>query len=124
MGIEIDSETVRKTAEYVGEKVHNADASRADEVYENISSIEYANINKDTLYNDRRSEAELVEKSTNFQFVRFFYQVQLVNTRLEDEAGSTWRENKLALIFTDRDMLKTVYCIIDRRTISCCFRET
>ena len=87
MGIEIDSETVRKTAEYVGEKVHRADVLRASDAYENISEIEYSPINKGTLY--------------------IMTDGAMLNTRAESEDGSTWRENKLCLIFTDRDLLKT-----------------
>jgi len=29
-----------------------------------------------------------------------------INTRIEDETGSTWKENKLAIIFNDKDMYK------------------
>jgi len=87
MGIEIDSATVRKTAEYIGEKVHTADKKRACEAYENISGIEYTGVRKGTLY--------------------IMTDGAMVNTRAESEEGSTWRENKLGLLFTDRDLLKT-----------------
>ena len=87
MGIEIDATTVRKTAEYVGKKVHEADVRRTKEAYEKITEIEYSNGRKGTLY--------------------IMTDGAMVNTRSEDEKGTTWRENKLALIFTDRDLLKT-----------------
>ena len=82
MGIELDCETVRKTAEYVGEKVHSADILRVNEAYENITNIEYSNTRKGTLY--------------------IMTDGAMVNTRSESEEGSTWRENKLGLIFTDQ----------------------
>jgi len=87
MGIEIDATTVRKTAEYVGEKVHAADITRSEAAYENIANTEYINSRKGTLY--------------------ILTDGAMVNTRSEDEKGTTWRENKLVLIFTDRDLLKT-----------------
>jgi len=88
MGIEMDSETIRKATEYVGEKVHAADISRAEETYENILNIEYSHtLRKGTLY--------------------IMTDGAMVNTRAEDENGSTWRENKLGLIFSDRDLIET-----------------
>ena len=86
-GIEIDYETVRKTAEYVGNIIHNADILRSTAAYESVSEIDYSSVRKGTLY--------------------IMTDGAMVNTRAKDENGSTWRENKLALIFTDRDMLKT-----------------
>jgi hypothetical protein len=87
MGIEIDKETVRKVSDYVGGKVHAADVQRAAETYENIEKMVYEPNRKGTLY-------IMTDGAT-------------VNTRTKDANGSTWRENKLALIFTDRELLKT-----------------
>ena len=87
MGVEMDSETVRKVAEYVGEKVYKSDVAEANEAYENIANIRAPNDRKGTLY-------IMTDGAT-------------VNTLEKDKEGSTWRENKLVLVFSDRDMLQT-----------------
>ena len=86
MGLEINRETVRQVSEYVGGKVHDMDTERANEAYRNAGEIESADGRGGTLY-------IMMDGAT-------------VNTRIEDEAGSTWRENKLVLVFSDRYILE------------------
>ena len=77
--MEINKETVREVTEAVGRQVYEADREQAEYLAENMHTLETA------------KEGEETDGAA-------------VNTRAEDENGSTWRENKLAIAFTDKDL--------------------
>ena len=85
--MEINKETVRKVREAVGRCVFEVDSEKADYLLNNMQTIEMLpdkEKEEGTLYTDGAA----------------------VNTRVEDANGSTWRENKTAIVFTDKDLLK------------------
>jgi len=87
MGLEINKETVRAITEAVGKRVFEADTRKAEHLINNMHEIEMSE-KKDgrTLYIMTDGAA--------------------VNTRIEDENGSTWRENKTVIVFTNKDLIK------------------
>lgn len=87
--MEIGVTLIRDIAEYVGGKVFEEDTSQAEEAYENIHKI--------PIFPEKRRKPGTLYILTDGS---------AVNTRIEDENGSTRRENKLVMAFTDRDMLK------------------
>jgi hypothetical protein len=87
--MEINKETVRTVTEEIGRLVHEADSIKATYRLNNMHEIEFEPDNekkKGTLY-------IMTDGAT-------------VNTRIKDENGSTWRENKTAIAFTDKDIIK------------------
>ena len=87
--IDINKETIRTVTEEIGRMVFEADTQRAEHLLDNMHQIEFSSDGEKrqgTLYIMTDGAA--------------------VNTRVEDENGSTWRENKTAIAFTDRDMIK------------------
>jgi hypothetical protein len=87
MDITISKETIRQVTEEVGQQVYELDTLKAEGIYKNMSQIETAERpQKKTLY-------VLIDRA-------------MVNTRVEDENGSTWRENKTVMVFTDKDMIR------------------
>lgn len=86
LGIDINEETIREVTEEVGRAVFDKDRQRAKETLENIHRIDASYQKEATLYIEMDGAA--------------------VNTRVEDENGSTWRENKTVMVFTDKDMIK------------------
>ena len=62
------------------------DTARAETSLSRIAEIEYTREAEETLYIEIDGAA--------------------VNTRVEDENGSTWRENKTAMVFSDKHMIK------------------
>jgi hypothetical protein len=87
MGIEINKETMRDITEAIGRKVFAADTARAFHLKNHMHEIDTSEEKKDmTLYIMTDGAA--------------------VNTRVEDENGSTWRENKTVIAFTNRDIIK------------------
>jgi hypothetical protein len=89
MDIETNSETVRDVTEYVGKKVFAEDTRKATKAYENMHELPM-----------------ILEKDKKDNTLYILTDGAAVNTRIEDENGSTWRENKLVLAFTDKDMIK------------------
>jgi len=87
--MEINKETVREATEEVGRQVFEADRERAEYLAENMHAIETA------------KEGEQTEGT-----LYLMTDGAAVNTRVEDENGSTWRENKTAIAFTDKDLVK------------------
>jgi hypothetical protein len=84
--MEISRETVREITESIGNGIFEADEMKAQRAIDNIAGIETpARLIKATLYIMPDGAA--------------------VNTRVEDENGSTWRENKTVMVFTDKDMI-------------------
>lgn len=87
MGMNINKETVRDVTEHIGRMIYEEDTERAKQSLENMVRLETAeDAKKVTLYIMTDGAA--------------------VNTRVEDEKGSTWRENKTVMVFTDKDLIK------------------
>ncbi len=83
--IEISNNNVRKITEYIGKIVYEYNLDKAKNIWENRAklNVKYTN-KKGILY----IEADGVA----------------VNTRIEDKDGSTWKENKLCIFFTNKDI--------------------
>ena len=81
LGMEINKETIRCITEDAGRRVFEADTKRARHLINNMHEIE-----------DR--------------VLYIMTDGASVNTRVEDENGSTWRENKTVIVFTDKDLIK------------------
>ena len=88
-GMEINSETIRQVTEEIGRAVFEVDAKKARETIENMDRINMAD------------DSDKQEKT-----LYLMTDGAAVNTRVEDENGSTWRENKTVIAFTNRDMIK------------------
>jgi hypothetical protein len=85
----INKETMREVTETIGSMVFDADEEKAAHILENMHEIETAPDNealKGVLY--------IMTDGAS------------LNTRAKDESGSTWRENKTVIAFTDKDMIK------------------
>ena len=82
MRVNINDDTVRQVTNYVGGMVFQNDCERAEDAYTALQSckLEFSNDRKGVLYIETDGAA--------------------LNTRLKDEAGSTWRENKLGEVFS------------------------
>jgi hypothetical protein len=89
MGLEISKETIRAVTEELGRAVFEADTQKAEHLINNMHEIEM----KDG-----------AEKKSGTLYI--MTDGAAVNTRVEDENGSTWRENKTAMAFRDKDMIK------------------
>ena len=89
LGMEINKETVREITETIGRAVFEADSKQAEYLLNNMHEIEM------------KPEHEKAEHT-----LYLMTDGATVNTRVEDENGSTWRENKTAIAFTDKDMIK------------------
>ena len=86
--MEINKETMRLVTEGIGRMAFEADTERAAHVLGNMHEIEYSP--------DASKKGVLYIMTDGAS----------VNTRAKDESGSTWRENKTAIAFTDKDMIK------------------
>jgi len=87
MNLYVNEETVRVVTEHIGKAVFDEDTKISKQALENIAKTEVAVSPKPlTLYIMTDGAA--------------------VNTRVEDVNGSTWRENKTVMVFTDRDLIK------------------
>ena len=89
LGMEINKETVREITEEIGRCVFEADTKRARHLLNNMHEIE--------MRGDDKKELRTLYIMTDGA---------AVNTRVEDENGSTWRENKTVIVFTDKDLIK------------------
>lgn len=69
--------------------VYEADTKKAIQVLNNMHEIEML------------ADSEKTEKT-----LYILTDGAAVNTRIEDENGSTWRENKTVMVFTNKDMIK------------------
>jgi len=83
-GIGVASETVRKIADCVGKIVFEEDERSAAFEYGNMSKMDYARAKCGIMYIQMDGAA--------------------LNTRHKDNEGSTWRENKLGMVFTSDDI--------------------
>ena len=85
--INISPNNVLKITEYIGKIVYDYNYNNALKIWNNRANLEMSvTTKKATLYIQADGAA--------------------VNTRIEDENGSTWRENKLGILFSDDDMYK------------------
>ncbi len=89
LNIETNATTVRKVSEHVGKEIFEIDTKQAQERYEKMYEL--------PMLTER-------EKQDNVLYI--LTDGAAVNTRVEDENGSTWRENKLVMAFTSKDMIK------------------
>ena len=82
MGMEVNNDTVRLVANYIGNKVFVEDCARADEAMRMLDKdeLDFTRNNPGVLYIETDGAA--------------------LNTRTKDENGSSWRENKLGEIFS------------------------
>jgi hypothetical protein len=87
-GIEISDETVRSITDYVGKIVFEDDKRIANKTYDEILHIKYSRNKKGVLYIQTDGAA--------------------LNTRTKDDAGSTWRENKLGIAFSSDNVRRTM----------------
>jgi hypothetical protein len=81
-GVFVNDETVRLVTNYIGELVFKEDCRRAEEAYSKLMSgqTKFSHSQKGVLCIETDGAA--------------------LNTRHKDESGSTWRENKLGLVFS------------------------
>ena len=86
MGIKINDDTIRAVTDYVGEIVFKNDRRKADDSMEmlNNGKLSYPRNREGVLYLQTDGAA--------------------LNTRKQDEHGSTWRENKLGVVFSSGDI--------------------
>ena len=89
LGMEINKETIRGITEDAGRRVFEVDTKKARHLINNMHEIE-------TMADSEKEERVLYIMTDG----------AAVNTRVEDENGSTWRENKTVIVFTDKDMIK------------------
>jgi hypothetical protein len=86
--MEINKETIRAVTEEIGCIVFEADTKKSAHVLENMHEIE--------IMPDKYRKGVLYIMTDG----------AAVNTRIKDENGSTWRENKTVIAFTDKDMIR------------------
>jgi hypothetical protein len=84
--LDINRETIREIAEGVGTKVFENDSSEAEKLLADIHQIGSDEKKAGTVY--------IMPDGAS------------VNTRVKDENGSTWRENKTAIAFSSKDLIK------------------
>jgi hypothetical protein len=84
--IRIDNDTIREVTNYVGGMIFQNDCAKAEEAFQELTSgkLKFAQNTRGVVYIQTDGAA--------------------LNTRLKDEAGSTWRENKLGEVFTTEDI--------------------
>ena len=86
-GVKISYVTVMNITKYIGKLVYEHNYNKALEIWNNCANIDMTiTKKKGTLYIQADGAA--------------------VNTRIEDENGSTWKENKIGIFFSDNDMYK------------------
>ena len=84
--ININDDTIRQVANFVGGMVFQNDCTKANEAFHAISS------------------GKLKSGITKSGIVYIQADGAALNTRLKDESGSSWRENKLGEVFTSKDI--------------------
>lgn len=101
LGIKISASQMQIISEEIGKQVFQKDLSNANAAY------------------DKPEEAAPQELALNRKEGRLYILVDgsQVNTRIKDNNGSTWKEMKLGLIFSDRNVIKTGSdsCIITKK---------
>lgn len=85
--IKISYVTVMNITKFIGKIVYDYNYNKAIKIWNNRANIDVSSsIKKGTLYIQADGAT--------------------VNTRIEDENGSTWKENKLGIIFSENDIYK------------------
>jgi len=87
--MDVNKETMREVTEEIGHMAFETDAKKAAHMLENMHEINTGTANK-------------VKKGVLY----IMTDGAAVNTRIKDENGSTWRENKTVIAFTDKDLIK------------------
>ena len=87
--MEVNKETMRDVTEGIGRMVFDDDTKKAIHILDNMHEIEVGADNK-----NKKGILYIMTDGA------------AVNTRVKDENGSTWRENKTVIAFTDKDMVK------------------
>ena len=87
LNIEISYITVKDVTEYIGDLLFQELLDNANDIWSNRANIEM---------NNKKDKLILYIESDG----------AAVNTRVEDESGSTWKENKLAIFFSDKNIYK------------------
>jgi len=82
-GIKVNDDTVRQVANYVGNAVFQADCEKANMAYDRL--------NKGKLKFPTRKKSGVLYIEADGA---------ALNTRIKDNDGSTWRENKLGMVFS------------------------
>lgn len=84
--IRVGDDTIRQVTNYVGDMVFRKDCARAEEAYLALScgKLNFAHPASGVVYIQTDGAA--------------------LNTRLKDDAGSSWRENKLGEVFNSKDI--------------------
>ena len=85
-GVSVVPETIRRVANCVGKIVFDGDTATADSIIKSIADVEFLRDKHGTLYIQMDGAA--------------------LNTRHKNKEGSTWRENKLGMVFSS-DNIKT-----------------
>lgn len=85
-GVMIAASTTRIVTDYVGKIIFEQDTEEANELYEKMATIEFTKNKKGILYIQMDGVA--------------------LNTRTKDKEGSSWRENKLGIVFSS-DNIRT-----------------
>ena len=85
--IELSDDTIRKVVNYIGKLVYEQDCQTARDLIAQYSTLR--NIHS----NDKQDAIFYIECDGNF-----------VNTRTKNDANSTWRENKLGVVFNSTDI--------------------
>lgn len=85
-GIKVNDDTVRLVTNYIGKIVFDEDCRKAEEAFEKLDSgkLQLTQKRKGTLYIETDGAA--------------------LNTRHKDAEGSTWRENKLGVVFSTENI--------------------
>lgn len=83
MNVSIDDDTIRKAAGFIGKAVFEEDCKKAEEVWAEFCK-------RPLLLPSKKKKGVLYIEIDG----------SAVNTRVQDENGSTWRENKLAIFFS------------------------
>ena len=86
MRVKVNDDTVRHVSNYVGGVIFKNDCQKAEEAYSMLCSgkLPYPKDRKGVLYIQADGAA--------------------LNTRIKDDMGSTWRENKLGEVFSSKDI--------------------
>jgi hypothetical protein len=87
-GISISSEMVRQVTDYVGNIIFKKDERESKSAYEKLLEMKHTNTKEGIFYIQTDGAA--------------------INTRIEDEDGSTCRENKLGMVFSSDNIRKSV----------------
>lgn len=87
LSIDISYVTVMKITEYIGKLVYDYNYNKALKTWINRSNLDITVDNKKGILYIQADGAA-------------------INTRIEDENGSTWKENKLGIFFSESDMYK------------------